>query len=60
MPAEKKAAAIVVAAVATEEDELAARLEHLSDPADIPAPSAPLIDHWAEAHHLTRTRMFRA
>ena len=41
-------------------DELAARLEHLSDPADIPAPSAPLIDHWAEAHHLTRTRMFRA
>jgi len=41
-------------------DELAARLEHLRDPAKIPAPSAPFIDHWAQAHTLSRTRMFRA
>jgi urease accessory protein len=36
------------------------RLSALTDPADIPAASAPLSEAWAEAHARSRRRLFRA
>ncbi|GAA4975955.1 urease accessory protein UreF [Kineococcus glutinatus] len=39
---------------------LAAALAHLTDPDDIPAPSAPLVEHHSVLHARTRQRLFHA
>ena len=41
-------------------DEVAAESTAVSVPADIPAPSAPLVEQWSLVHHLTPRRIFRA
>ncbi|HEU5000786.1 MAG TPA: urease accessory UreF family protein [Lapillicoccus sp.] len=41
-------------------DDLIARVGGLTDPDDIPAWSAPLIEAWAEAHVTAERRLFRA
>lgn len=41
-------------------DQLAARVAGLTDPGDIPAPAAPRIEAWAEAHARTTRRLFSA
>jgi urease accessory protein len=41
-------------------DALAERVAHLTEPDDIPAPSAPQIEQWAEAHARATRRLFSA
>jgi urease accessory protein len=41
-------------------EDLAARVAHLTDPADIPAGAAPLVELWAEIHATTTERLFSA
>jgi urease accessory protein len=41
-------------------EELVARTAHLTDPADIPAGGAPLVELWAEIHATTTERLFSA
>jgi urease accessory protein len=47
-------------ALAPRIDDLVARVGGLTDPDDIPAWSAPLIEAWAEAHVTAERRLFRA
>lgn len=39
---------------------LVERVAGLTDPADLPAPSAPMIDEWAQQHQTRQRRLFRA
>lgn len=41
-------------------DAMAERVAHLNDPDDMPAPSAPQIEAWAQAHAVTTRRLFSA
>ena len=47
-------------ALAPQVDELVAQVGGLTDPDDIPAWSAPMIEAWAEAHATAERRLFRA
>jgi len=48
------------ASAGAEVDELVARVHHLREVDDIPARSAPLIEHWGQAHRSTERRLYRA
>ncbi|SDP72616.1 urease accessory protein [Pedococcus dokdonensis] len=41
-------------------EELVATVAHLTEPDDIPAPSAPLLEHWQHAHPTHPRRLFSA
>jgi urease accessory protein len=59
-PMDPLVAAGWVLAAAPAVDRLAESLSLITDPADIPAAGAPLIEAWAEAHALSPARLFRA
>ncbi len=48
------------AAAERDVEAMVGRVSALTDPADIPAWSAPEIEHWAQAHATTERRLFRA
>jgi urease accessory protein len=47
-------------AAGPEVERLVQRVADLTDPADLPASSAPLLEQWGQQHRDTERRLFRA
>ena len=60
LPGDPVVATAALLALGPEIEAVAARVAGLTAAADIPAPSAPLIEAWAQAHAETTRKLFRA